>query len=74
MKTEQEIEEDLNNAKATIEMEGLNPSKEAIDICRRYAKGEISEHEAENMILKLHGINPCDGYESVTIDNVEISM
>lgn len=56
MRTEEEIEKDLKNSRASVEVEGLTPSKENDDICRKLLKGEISSFEANEMILKFHDI------------------
>jgi hypothetical protein len=53
---EREINRIAANTRATLEMEGLSPSKESEEIGKKYLRGEISEHEAKKLILKIHGI------------------
>jgi hypothetical protein len=54
--TESEIEKISANARASVEMEGLKPSKESDEITKRFLRGEISDQEAKTQILKLHDI------------------
>ena len=53
---EVEIKKIAANARATVEIEGLKPSKESEEISKRCLRGEISNREAKKQILKLHGI------------------
>lgn len=53
---EKDLENIAANARASVEMEGLAPSKEAEEISKRFLKGELSDEEAKRQILELHGI------------------
>jgi len=52
---EKDLETIAANARASVEMEGLSPSKEAEEISKRFLKGELSDEEAKRQILELHG-------------------
>jgi hypothetical protein len=54
--TDEQIDKIMANSNASVEMEGLTPSKEANEISRRFLKGEICDEEAKRQILKLSGI------------------
>lgn len=54
--SEEEIEDMLNSATASVEMAGLKPTPEAAEISKRYLRGEISDKKANELILKLHGL------------------
>lgn len=51
-----EVEKAIERSRASVEHEGLEPSKESDEICRRLLKGELSSEEANKEILKIHGI------------------
>lgn len=46
------IKQILNNTRASMEIEGLTPSKENDAICEKYLKGEITENEAKRLLLE----------------------
>jgi hypothetical protein len=52
---EKNLEAIAANARASVEMEGLSPSKEAEEISKRFLKGEMSDEEAKRKILEFHG-------------------
>ena len=54
--TEKQIAEIAKSTRASVEAEGLKPSTEAEEISKRFLKGEISDKEAKEQILELHGV------------------
>lgn len=52
--TEQQIEQINRNSKATLAFEGLEPSTEAEELGKKMLRGEISEKEALNILIKKH--------------------
>ena len=52
--TSENIERILANAKATLAVEGLKPSKIAVEITRIYLAGEITSEQAISLIKKLY--------------------
>lgn len=49
---EKEIERMVQNARVSVEMEGLTPSKESEEISKKYLKGKISDREAKKADIK----------------------
>jgi hypothetical protein len=43
----------LDNAKATLAVEGLTPSKEVVEITKKHLDGELSENDAIDAIDKF---------------------
>jgi hypothetical protein len=54
--TEQEIEKIIANSNATLEVEGMKPSKESNEITRSCLRGEITSEQAIQKILDLRGV------------------
>ena len=57
MRTEKEIDKIIANVKATLAIEGLQPSKRSEELSRMYLRGEISSEEVikkitENILKK----------------------
>lgn len=50
--SDERIKQILKNTRASMEVEGLIPSKENDAICERYLKGEITETEAKRLLLE----------------------
>lgn len=50
--SDERIKQILKNTRASMEVEGLIPSKENDTICERYLKGEITETEAKRLLLE----------------------
>lgn len=48
------IESIIKNATASLAMEGLKPSKEAVNINRQFLEGNISSEEAVKKIKESH--------------------
>lgn len=46
----------LRNSRASVELEGLEVSQTNDEICRNLLSGEISNSEANRLILMSHGI------------------
>lgn len=53
------INQALESSKSTVELDGLKVSKENYEICRMLLNGEISNEEANHLILAYYGI-PID--------------
>lgn len=51
--SDEEIELMIANVKASVAMEGMEPSKETEEIGRRYLKGEITEEDALKEIYSV---------------------
>lgn len=56
MPSEKDIERALRSSEATLKVEGLTPSPESKEIGIKFARGEISEKEMIEMVLKLHEV------------------
>lgn len=50
------INKALQNSRASVELEGLEVSEANDEICKNLLSGEISNKEANRLILKSHGI------------------
>jgi hypothetical protein len=51
--TREEIERAISNVKATLAVEGLEPSELAIELGRKMLMGEITSEEAINKIKEV---------------------
>jgi hypothetical protein len=47
----------LRNSRASVELEGLEVTQDNDYICRNLLNGEISNSEANRLILRSHGID-----------------
>ena len=47
----------LRNSRASVELEGLEVTQKNDHICRNLLNGEISNSEANRLILRSHGID-----------------
>lgn len=54
--SEKRINQISSNVSISLEVEGFNPSFEAIEISKKFLRGEISDKKAKNMILELYKI------------------
>lgn len=54
--TKEQIDYALRCTKGTLAMEGLESPPEIVEICRRMLEGEITKEQAEQEILRYHGI------------------
>ncbi|MEA4827315.1 MAG: antitoxin VbhA family protein [Clostridium sp.] len=55
--TDLEINKRINEVNATLKIEGLSLSEQAKKIGKLYLEDKITEKEAKQMILKLHGVD-----------------
>ena len=51
---ESKINQSLLNSRASVEFEHLSVSKESDDICKRFLNNEITNEEANRLIVELH--------------------
>ena len=56
MTKEQNIDRIIANTNATLAVEGLEPSKIAVEITRKHLAGEITSEQAIDLIKKLYRI------------------
>lgn len=50
--TEEEIEKIVSSARASVEMEGLEPSEFSLEIAKKVLRGQLTRDKATELVVK----------------------